>query len=382
MNRSYQYRLFPTKTQAASLDFLRHRACDLYNAALQERREAWKMRHVSLNYYDQANQLKVIRQDDPTGIGLLNFSACQQTLRRVQKTYTAFFQRVKQGKGGFPRFKPYRRYRSLDFRFGDGVHLAGGRLVVQNVGPVKVKWHRPLPSDAIVKAVVVTCDATGTWYAVFQIELPDTVAPVHTGPAVGIDLGLSTLAALSTGACIKPPRCFRQAEKELRRQQRHLSRCKRGSHRRKEAVKHVATTHTKIANQRKDFSHKFSARLTKEFSLIAVEDLQIKGLAGSMLAKSVQDAGWSQLLAFLDYKALTAGGRIVKVNPAFTSQACSACGSIVKKTLNVRVHSCPHCGLVLDRDVNASRNILHLALKQAGTLPSDANVAEPVACVV
>ena len=369
MNRSYQYRLYPTKEQATSLHFLCRQACDLYNAGLQERREAWKMRRVSLSYYDQANQLKAIRKDDPQGIGLLNFSACQQTLRRVHKTYAAFFQRVKQGKGGFPRFKPYRRYRSLDFRFGDGATLKDNRLVVQNVGPVKVKWHRPLPADVVIKAVVVTCDATGKWFVCFQIELPDTSPPIHTGPAVGIDLGLSTLVALSTGECIKPPRYHRQAEKEIRRQQRHLARCTRGSYRRKDAVQHVAKTYAKITNQRKDFAHKLSARLTKEHSLIAVEDLNVKGIAKSRLAKSMHDAGWSMLLSFLSYKALIAGSQVIAVEPYNTSQACSACGSIVKKDLSVRVHECPDCGLVLDRDTNAARNILHRALA-AGALPS------------
>ena len=381
MNRSYQYRLYPTKTQITSLDFLRRQACTLYNAALEERREAWKMRRVSLNYYDQANQLKAIRSDDPHGLGLLNFSACQQVLRRVQKTYSAFFQRIKQGKGGFPRFKPYRRFRSLDFRYGDGVHLADGRLAVQNVGPIRVKWHRPLPVNAVVKAVVVTCDATGKWFICFQIELSDVLPPIHASLAVGIDLGLSTLAALSTGECIRPPRYFRQAEKLLRRQQRHLARCKRVSHRRKAVVRQVAVTHAHVANQRKDFAHKLSTRLVKDFSLIAVEDLNIKGITKSRLAKSTHDAGWSMLLQQLAYKASSAGVQFIAVDPYNTSQACSACGSIVKKSLGVRVHECPECGLVLDRDINAARNILYRALS-AGTLLSDANVEVPDSCVV
>ncbi len=378
MIRSYQYRLYPNKVQSSSLDFLRHQACDLYNAALQERREAWKMRHVSLNYYDQANQVKIIRQDDPVGIGLLNFSACQWTLRRADKTFKAFFRRVKQGKtGGFPRFKPYRRYRSLEFTFGNGIHLRDNRLDIQNVGPVKVKWHRPLPADATIKRTILTHDATGKWYVCFQIELPDSIPVIHTGPAVGIDLGLSTLAALSTGEYIPPPNFFQQAERELRRKQRHLSRCKCSSHRRKDTVRQVAKTHARIANQRKDFNHKLSTRLTKEFSLIAVEDLNIKGLAKSRLAKSVHDAGWSMLLSFLAYKASIAGSQVIAVDPYNTSQACSSCGSIVKKDLSARVHSCPDCGLVLNRDHNAALNILHRALS-AGTLPSAVKTEVPI----
>jgi putative transposase len=166
------------------------------------------------------------------------------------------------------------------------------------------------------------------------------------------------LVALSNGETVEAPQHFRRAERKLRLQQRRISRCKKFSQRWRKAVGLVAKTHTKIANQRCDFLHKLSRQLVNHFAWIAVEDLNINGLAQSHLAKSVHDAGWATFLMMLDHKAEEAGVQIVRVSPNHTSQACSACGSLVPKDLRVRMHQCPDCGLMLDRDVNAARNIL------------------------
>lgn len=366
MNRSYSYRLYPSSAQEQALDEMLGAYRELWNAALEERREAWKRARVSINYYDQANQLKAIRALRPD-LARWNYSAAQQLLRRLDKSFKAFFRRIKAGeKPGFPRFKGKSRFRSVEFRVGDGASLKDGHLRVQGVGPVKVKWHRAIPDDATIKAVVVKRDSDGKWYAVFQLERPDPEPRAHPGEPVGVDLGVSTLVALSTGALIEAPRHFRTTERKRRKRQRRLSRRKQFSRRWHKARKQVAKTHRKIANQRRDVSHKLSRRLADEFSLIAVEDLNIHGLGRSTLSKSIHDAGWSQLLSHLSYKAEEAGSRVVAVDPRHTSQACSGCGCIVPKNLSVRVHRCLECGLVLDRDVNAARNILHRALDRLG----------------
>lgn len=360
---SYQYRLYPKEAQIQALNDLLEQARQLYNAALEERREAWLMVGVSLNYVSQANQLKEIRIADPDGLGKLNFSACQQILRRLEKSFSAFFRRIKAGeKPGFPRFKSRSRFRSLEFRFGDGASLKGDRLRIQGVGEIRAFFHRPIPEDAKIKAAVVRRDSLGQWFATFQLEVPDSKPEAHSGEPVGIDLGVTTLVALSTGELIEAPRHFRKTEKKLRRQQRRLSRRKKFSLRWHRARKQVAKTHRRITNQRKDFSHKLSRRLVNEFSLVAVEDLNVNGLSRSKLAKSIHDAGWSQLLAHLSFKAESAGSKVVAVDPRYTSQICSDCGSLVPKKLSVRVHRCPECGLVIDRDHNAAINILHRAL--------------------
>lgn len=365
MLRNWQYRLYPNKAQQQALGEMSDAYRHLYNAALQERRDAWRKCRVSVNYYDQASQLKEIRQSGDE-LSRFSYSTAQQVLRRLSKAFDAMFARIKRGeKAGFPRFKSARRFTSVPFRFGDGATLKEGRLSITGVGRIKVKWHRDIPADAAIKTVTVKRD-NGKWYACFALDLPDVEPPVHDGPTVGVDLGLSALATLSTGEKVEPPRYYRKAQAKLRRQQRRVSRRKKFSRGWRKAQRLVAKTHTHIANQRKDLAHKLSRRLVTEFSLIAVEDLNILGLAKSNLSKSVLDAGWAQLLQFTTYKAESAGSRVVAVDPRGTSQFCSRCGCRVQKNLSVRVHRCPECGLVLDRDENAALNILYRALNAVG----------------
>ncbi len=361
MIRSYRYRIQPNKRQAKILERIIEMHRWLYNDALDERRYLWRARKVSVNYYHQANQIKDIRTDDPDLL-LLNFSSIQQTLRRLDKAYSAFFRRIRRGEtAGYPRFKSRHRWRSVEYRFGDGVGWAkNGRLRIQNAGNIRIFLHRPIPAEAEIKAVIITHHRDGKrWFVCFQLELPDPAPVEHPGQPVGIDLGVTTVAALSTGERVKAPRFYRESQRDLRVKQRRQSRRKNGSAGRREATRQVAKTHERIANQRRDFNHKLSRRLVGEFSLIGVEDLTIIGLSRSMLAESVHDSAWGQLLAFLSYKAEEANAKVVSVDPRYTSQVCSRCGSIVKKTLSVRVHRCPDCGLELDRDVNAAINVLN-----------------------
>jgi putative transposase len=363
---SYAYRLYPNRLQTEALARLLELHRELYNAALEERREAWRRSRVSLTYTDQANQLKDIRTLRPE-VAALNYSACQQTLRRLDKAYQAFFRRMRTGDTpGYPRFKSRSRFNSVAFVFGDGATRRNGRLNLQGIGVIKVKWHRPLPGSAVIKQVVVKRQGDA-WSAVFQIDVPDPVEkPTHPGAAVGLDVGLHHLVALSTGECIQAPRYFRAAERQLRRQQRRVARRQRSSQGWRQAVRQVAKTHGHIANQRRDLAHQLSTRLVRTYRLIGVEALNVQGLARSRLAKSIHDAAWAQLLAMLDYKVAKTGSRVIRVDPRGTSQMCSACGREVPKDLGQRVHRCPHCGLELDRDVNAARNILRLALNSLG----------------
>jgi len=365
---SYRYRLYPNKKQAKLLDKTLDLHRQLYNMALDQRQYVWRARKRSLNYYDQANQIKELRPG--TDFALLNYSSMQRTLRRLDTAFAAFF-----AGGGFPRFKAKDRWASVTYTFGDGIGFAkNGRLRVQNVGNVRIFQHRDIPDEAKIKtAQIVRQRATGAWFVTFSLDLPDPEFGPHAGGPVGVDLGVTTVAALSTGELIKAPRPLREAERELRVKQRRLSRRKRGSTGRKKAARQVGRAHLRVANQRLDFNHKLARRLADEFSLIAVEDLNILGLSKSRLAKSVHDSAWGQLLALLRYKAERTGAEIVSIDPRYTSQACSCCGSIVPKNLSVRVHHCPDCGLTLDRDVNAAINILNRALR-ARAEPRGANV--------
>lgn len=365
MRRTFKYRLYPTRSQAKALHAQIDEACRLYNAALDERRSAWRMHGVSIRYVDQANQLKAIRAAGD--VGVTNFSACQDVLRRVDKSFAAFFHRRKAGeKAGYPRFRSRARYDSLTWpSWGDGCALrATGRLYLQGAGgDLKIKWHRPLPMDAAIKTLTAKREA-GRWYVCFSVEMPETEPLPLSDLAVGVDVGLTTFAVLSDGTEIANPRHFRAAERRLRIAQRKLARRKQRSRRRQKVRQELARLHIHVRNQRRDFHQQTARAIVERCGLIAVEDLNVKGLAGSMLAKSVHDAGWSQFISILSSKAACAGRTLVKVDPAGTTQRCSGCGVHVPKTLSQRIHICPSCGLVLGRDSNAALNILHRALIQ------------------
>jgi len=368
MKRSYKFRLYPTKEQTDSLNFLLEQGRLLYNAALQERRDNWQFQKVSVNYYHQANQLKEIRQEDPDGLGKLNYSACQQILRRLDKAFSSFFRRIKTGqKAGYPRFKGIGWFSSLEFRYGDGLRLENGRLYIQNVGHIRIFQHRSIPDNGVIKQAIIKRDKLDNWYVTFQIELPDVAVVPNDEPEVGIDMGLEFFASLSTGEQIDNPRWFRASEEKLALTQHKRSRTKRGSKRNRQLRYSIAKQHRLIANQRRDFQHKLSHRLVNEFGFIAVEDLNVNGLCRSHVSKSMGDAAWAQFLSMLDYKAWSAGSQVVRVDPRYTSQICPECGCLVQKALSDRIHHCPHCGYAVPRDVAASQVIL--ARGKARTVP-------------
>lgn len=379
--RTFKYRVYPNRAQAEALDAQLDEACRLYNGALQERRDAWRMQRTSLSYYHQANQLKAIRADG--SLDLANFSACQDVLRRVDKTFKAFFARVKRGERrvGFPRFRSRRRYDTLTFpSYGDGCRLrTNGRLYLQGAGEIKVKLHRPV--EGTIKTVSIRREA-GKWYALFACEIEPARLPA-SDEAVGIDVGLTTFAVLSDGSEIANPRYARKAAATVRRAQRKVARRRKRGNGRRKAVVLLQKAHAHVVNQRNDFHHKVARALVDRFGLIAVEDLNVKGLAGSLLARSVHDAGWGRFLQRLDDKAESAGRQIVRVNPNGTTQRCSRCRTTVPKTLSQRWHACPACGLSLSRDENAAREILRLGLGlslDAQTWPVAASVASEAVC--
>ena len=337
--------------------------CDLYNAALDQRIQAYRRRGVSLRYGQQASELKAVRADDERLAGF-SFSAEQQVLRRLDKAFAAFFRRVKSGQTpGFPRFRAKSRFDSAEFRVGDGLTLRkGGRLGIVGIpGEVKAKWHRPLPPGAKLGAAVVS-RSCGKWYACFQIEVPDEPARVDRPfvPA-GVDVGLTSLVALSTGETVAAPRFTAEGAAKLCRLQRMLARRpNKRSKRRAKAVRLLARHQARVAARRRDFSHKLSRSLADRFTHLAFEDLNTAGLARGMLAKAVHNAAWTQIVQHTTYKAANAGGVVKLVDPRGTSRTCPECGTVAAKALSERVHRC-ECGCILDRDVAAARVILHRA---------------------
>jgi putative transposase len=216
------------------------------------------------------------------------------------------------------------------------------------------------------KTVTISREADGYYVCFSCADVPVHPLPA-TGHDTGIDLGLESFATLADGTMSHHPRGSRRAERRLKTAQRRVSRRTKGSHRRKKAVKLLACAHQKVQRQRRDFHHKTALALVRTNDTISHEDLQTANLLKNHpLAKSIQDAGWSQFLSILSHKAAYAGRRVVAVPPAYTSQTCSGCGVLVQKGLSVRWHSCPDCGTSLHRDHNAARNLERLGQSLRG----------------
>lgn len=338
---------------------------ELYNAALQERREAWKKARKSVTLYEQMRLLGEVKAVRPE-YREVYAQVLQETLKRLDRAFQGFFSRVKRGeKAGYPRFRGRGWWDSFTFPqvwrngnwVGPGKPLGNGKVKIPGVGHVRMKQHRPL--EGVPKTFTIKRSA-GCWYAVYVCEVQAQPLP-PSEKAVGIDLGLSHFVATSDGETFAPPRAYRKAEAKLARTQRALSRKRRGSNRHRKLKMRLARQHRKVANQRKDFHHKLARKLVNQYGTIVHEDLNTLGLARTRLSKGVLDAGWSSFISILSAKAASAGRRVVAVKPHGTSQICPECGSVKKKELSERIHSC-ECGCVLDRDVAAAKVILALGL--------------------
>jgi putative transposase len=398
--KAFKYRLYPTKEQVSKLEWTLFRCCELYNAALQERKDAWSAckrhlnfhdpewraenkRHYSVSFAEQCRSLTEIRNEIRPEYKQIGSHVLQNVLHRVENAFSGFFRRVLCGQTpGYPRYASHKRYDSFCFPDHAGWKLTGNRLSIGNLGTIKVKLHREV--QGIIKTCTVKREGEN-WYVVLTCVVEACLRTPYTDLAIGIDLGLLHFATLSNGETIENPRFFRHAEKKLVKQQQSLSRKKRGSNRRKKAAKLVGKCHRKIRNQRQDFLHKESRWLVDCYETIAFEKLKPKNMSKAPkpkkdeqtgeylpngaskkagLNKSILDAGWATFTHMVSVKAASAGHTtVVFVNPHNTSQICSGCKRKgPHKDLSERTHVCVHCGLVLDRDVNAAVNILRLGL--------------------
>jgi putative transposase len=373
MNKTFQYRLYPTKKQQSTLDEWLALCCETYNAALQERRDAYRTAAISLGYAQQCAELpacKVVRPE----LTQVNSQVLQDAVKRVDLAFAAFFRRCAAGEQpGYPRYRSRLRYDSLTFKqYGNSFSFSeDGKLVLSKLGHVKMVMHRPLrgtPKTAIVKRT-----PTGKWFVSLACEEVEPDAWPASDAQVGIDVGLKTFAYLSDGSQIENPRFFRAEAQALAKAQRKLSKATIGTKEKRKRRKVVARIHERIGNRRQNFIGQQVALLVKRFGLIAVEALVVRNMVKNpKLAKSIADAAWSAFFTQLVLKAEEAARQVVKVNPAYTSQACSACGTIQAMPLSVRVYECSTCSLMLDRDHNASRNILQRAVGRHGRVTPEA----------
>jgi putative transposase len=365
VRKSYKYKLKPTAEQEQVLDETLWRCRTLYNVALEQRITAYRRCGVSVTRYQQEAELKDIRAEFPE-YAAIHSHVLQDVLARLDKTYQAFFRRVKAGQTpGFPRFQGTNRYHSFTYKeYGNGASLDNGFLVLSKVGRLVVRWSRPI--EGTPKTVTISREADG-WYLICSCaEVPTQPLPL-TGKETGIDVGLKVFLITADGLVVDNPRHHRQAEKRLAKAQRVVSRRKKGSKRRKKAVNRCSRQYQTVKRQRADFHHKVARRLVRTYDVIYLEELQVRNMVRNhRLAKSISDAGWAQFRSILASKAACAGKRVMAVPAQYTSQDCSGCRERVAKSLSVRTHVCPSCGLVLDRDENAAKNILAAGAQWAG----------------
>ncbi len=378
MHKTYTYRLYPSRAQERRLLHILEVCRQFYNDLLAERREAWSKEGRRVSKVEQLRKVKELKRTNPEAKGI-HSHILQTVVADLDRVFRGFFRRVKAGeKPGYPRFKGKNRFSSFGLKeYGNGFKIDGRRLKLHGVGRIPVRWHRPLPGTPKTLRIVRKADG---WYAMFTCEVEPKPLP-PTGKEVGIDVGVASLIATSEGEKVPNPRWYRVAQRKLRRQQRRVSRRQKGSSNRRKAVRLLAKYHLHVARQRKDILDKLVHRLIRDYDFIAIEALQVKNMARNRhLAKSILDAGWGYFRARLRAKAAEAGRVVVEVDPAYTSQTCSACGERFPEpiALSVRTVSCS-CGLVLDRDVNAAINMLRLGRSHWALTSAAAGVAQEAA---
>ena len=374
--RTFRYRLYPTKPQEAALLETLRLTRQLYNAALEQRREAYRKCGVSLRGHTQEKEIRAVCEALPEYQQVYSH-VLQDVFTRLDRAYDRFFSRVKQGvKAGFPRFKSQNRWHSFKFKEvwdrARGRWLSPGRpqgdgkrINLPKIGSVKCKFHRPLEGIPRTLEIVLDVDQ---WYAIYTCEVPVKELPALDN-CVGLDVGTTWFAVSSDGDFIANPKPLAKRLRQLRTQQRTVARRRKGGNRRRKAVQQAARTHRKIRRSRLDFHHKTARKLVSEHQTIVHEGLIPANMVRGKLARSISDVGWGQFFTLLSSKAEEAGRTIIKVPPHHTSQTCFACGHISKENrLSQSKFRCVACGVEENADLNAARNI-----HRAGTRPSDLN---------
>lgn len=351
---SHKYRAYPTDGQAILLARTFGSARYVWNAILDWRSKEYSLNGTKINYCASAKRLTEMKRQ-PELIWLYDVSnvALQQALRNQDKAFSNFF--AKRGK--YPAFKSKHDKQSIRLMSNAFRMKEGELFIAKSDEPLAFVESRPLPDK--VTSITISKDAAGRYFIAFQGEKDiQPLPPVEK--TIGIDLGLTHFAVLSDGEKIDAPKIYRKAEAKLARYQRAMSRKVKGSKNRNRARVKVARIHAKIADTRKDFLHKLSARIIRENQSVSAEDLNVAGLQKNRcLAKSISDASWSEFTRQLEYKAAWYGRTFVKISRWYpSSQICSACGHRDgKKALNIREWTCSECGTIHDRDANAAINI-------------------------
>lgn len=355
-NRAYKYRLYPSKEQR--IFFAKNFGCCrfIYNKMLSDKIDAYKENGTMLKctpaqYKDEFPWLKEV-----DSLALANVQL------DLEKAYQNFFT---QEKAGFPKFKSKKRSRrSYTTNLVNGnISVKEKHIRLPKAGEVKAVIHRSAPEGYHLKSVTVSQEPSGEYYAsvLYEYETIENqdVSEKEDAQILGIDFAMHGLGVMSDGSRCEYPGYYRKASDKLAREQRRLSHCEKGSHNYEKQKRKVAKRHQRVKNQRKDFQHKLSRRLTEKYDVIVIEDLDMKAMSQCLnFGKSVMDNGYGQFVGFLEYKLKEKGGKLLRIDRFFpSSKRCSKCGEVRKELkLSERIYRC-QCGNEMDRDVNAAINI-------------------------
>jgi putative transposase len=356
MLKTFQFLLYPSKTQREGMEATLETCRRFYNDLLAERKFAWECEHRSVSKKEQFRRVKCLKDTSPYAQGI-HSHILQVVAADVGKAFDAFFRRVNnREKPGCPRFKGRFRFDSFGLKeYGNGFKIDGRRLRISGIGRIAVRWHRLIEGE--IKTVRIVRKADG-WYASFSVVVEPTPLP-ETGEVVGVDVGITALLTTDKGDKTANPRWYRKAQAKLRAAGRRVARRTKGGKRRRKAVVMLKREYQRIQNSRRDFLNKIVFNLVQSYDGIALEDLRISNMVQNhRLSKSILDAGWGYLVSQLTHKAEDAGRVVELVDPAYTSKTCSCCGKLFENlTLRDRWVTCS-CGLSMDRDRNAAINIL------------------------
>jgi putative transposase len=357
--------------------------CELYNAALEERRGAWRWEQRSVTYVEQCRTLSTLREVRPEVLAA-GVTVCRGTLRRLDWAFAGFYRRCGAGqRPGFPRFRPLSRWDSLQWEdsFGWRLDPASRRLRLYGIGHLKVRLHRAIRGQP--KAITLRREGRRWWLTVRCVGVRAEPLPA-TGRQVGLDLGVGVWVATSDGTLHPNPRHLQRGANRLAAAQRNLATKQRGSNHRRAARERVAAAHRHIRDSRNDAAHQLSRHLVDHYDVIVHEDLRIANLvrrpaprpdgtggyapngasAKTGLNRYIHDAGWGALLAMISYKAESAGRVVLAVNPHNTSRTCAHCGHCAAGNRRGAVFRCQACGHQADADINAATNILRAGRAQ------------------